>query len=117
MLSIGLLCLLATSVAAWISTTSVPSSSTDFISADANNKSISIVQYVDSNACSCNRLGNVCDYLCCCDSSCSSDLIAQWRKAGQCKSEFVEAMRSFFCDETILAFTPKLREMNTCKQI
>ena len=103
-------------IGAWLPTVDVSKSSNETINTDNTNKTVSVASYIDLNACSCNRVHDVCDYQCCCDSFCNKDLVAQWKKNGVCKSEFVEAMRSFFCDETILAVTPKLREMNTCRQ-
>lgn len=115
MFALALLCWLAAGARAWLPTVNISKSTEDLINTDATNKTVTLVRYLDSNSCSCNRVNNVCDYLCCCDASCNPSIVAQWRKDGKCKSEFVEAMQSYYCDETILALTPKLREMNTCK--
>lgn len=114
MRAIALVSWLAVGAGAWLPTVDVSTSSNDTINTDGTNQTVKVANYVDLNACSCNRVNMVCDYLCCCDTFCNQDVVAQWRKNSLCQTEFVDSMKSFFCDETILAFTPRLREMNTC---
>lgn len=110
------LILLARAVICWLPTVDISNSSADTINAISTNKTIAVLKYVDLNQCLCNDRRNVCDLRCCCDASCSSDLIKSWRNAGQCRSEFVSSLNSFLCDETLIALTPKLRELNSSRE-
>lgn len=108
--------LLAGWVSCWLPTLDISTSSGDTINSISSNRTITVYKYIDSNECLCNERRNICDLRCCCDTSCSSDLINQWQKANECKEEFVDSINSFFCDETLLALTPRLREINSSRR-
>ena len=111
------LILLARAAICWLPTVDISNSSADTINAinaSSTNRTTAVLKYIDLNHCLCNERRNDCDLRCCCDtSSCSSDLIKSWRSAGQCRPEFVSSINSFLCDETLIALTPKLRELNS----
>lgn len=113
MRALTLVVFLWTSARTWLPTRNVSTGLDSTISSNSTNKSVTIVNYIDSNRCTCDNRRQLCDLRCCCDSSCNNSLVNQWKGASQCKTEFQPSIESFYCNETLISFSPKLRTLNT----
>jgi Protein of unknown function (DUF1619) len=54
------------------------------VTASITNTTFTTVEDFDQNSCLCDKLYNICDLNCCCDTQCSAEVVSTWNSQGLC---------------------------------